>query len=94
MKLNQNRILLIHPLGYSAALAKHDVSRLANVMPLGLASIAAYLESKDLQADIIDCYVLPDSDGSIIHYLRENTPSFVGLTSTTSAFQTPCVSPR
>lgn len=87
MQLNQNRILLIHPLGYSASLAKRDVSRLASTLPpLGLASLAAYLESKDLKADIIDCYALPDSDESIIRYLRENKPSFIGLTSTTSSF--------
>jgi len=87
MMPDKNRILLIHPLGYSAALAGRDVSRLANLMPpLGLASIAAWLESKNRHADIIDCYARPDSDAFIIKYLREHNPSFIGLTSTTSSF--------
>ena len=44
-KLNGHKILLVHPLGYNAAAAKNDISRAANIMPpLGLASLAAYLE--------------------------------------------------
>jgi len=43
--MTEKKILLIHPLGYDSADAKTDISRKANIMPpLGLASIAAYLE--------------------------------------------------
>ena len=85
--MNPKQILLIHPLGYNASLAKHDISRLANIMPpLGLLSIAAYLDSKGMQADIIDCYAIPNSDDSIIHYLQKEKPAFIGLASTTSSF--------
>ena len=66
MKLDYNRILLIHPLGYNPGDAGRDISRVANIMsPLGLLSIAAYLEKKEIIADIIDCYARPDSDPKI-----------------------------
>ena len=87
MALDGKRILLVHPLGYDPKLAQRDISRLANVMPpLGLASIAAYLESKGFKADIIDGFAVPDSDASIAAHLREFRPAFLGLTSTTSSF--------
>lgn len=88
MTFDTKRILLIHPLGYAASLAKKDVSRLANIMPpLGLASIAAYLEAKDLFVDIIDCYACPaESDESIVDYLHTHRPAFIGLSTTTSSF--------
>ena len=87
MEMDSSRILLVHPLGYDPRLARRDISRLANVMPpLGLASIAAYLESKGFRADIIDGFAVPDSDAAIAAYLREFRPAFLGLTSTTSSF--------
>jgi len=87
MKLNRNRILLVHPLGYSARSAAGDIARIANLMPpLGLASIAAYLEARGLSADIIDCFAWPDSDGRILELLREQRPAFIGISCTTSSF--------
>lgn len=81
------KILLIHPLGYSAKSAQNDVSRLANIMPpLGLASISAYLTSRGLENDIIDCYAHPDSDDLIRAYLQEHRPGFIGFSCTTSSF--------
>ena len=86
-KNNDKRILLVHPLGYQAARADRDISRLANIMaPLGLLSISAYLESHGIQTDIIDCFALPDSDDRIGEHIREHQPAYVGLTCTTSAF--------
>ena len=80
-------ILLVHPLGYSAKKAKDDVSRMANIMPpLGLASIAAYLEQHEIHADIIDCYANPDSDSLIAEYIKNNRPDFIGFSCTTSSF--------
>lgn len=81
------RILLIHPLGYSAKSAKNDVSRLANIMPpLGLASISAFLTAHDIANDIIDCYAHPDSDGLIGEYLQQYRPEYIGFSCTTSSF--------
>ncbi len=86
-RLNYNRILLVHPLGYQASAAEHDISRMANIMPpLGLASIASYLEQEGIRTDIIDCYAQPDSDRLIRKYLVSYKPAFIGLSCTTSSF--------
>ena len=85
--LNHKKILLVHPLGYRADAASHDISRVANIMPpLGLASIAAYLEQRGSSAEIIDCYARPDSDKAIRDYLLAEKPAFIGLSCTTSSF--------
>jgi radical SAM superfamily enzyme YgiQ (UPF0313 family) len=85
--LNTKKILLVHPLGYKADAAGRDISRIANIMPpLGLASMAAYLEQAGTSADIIDCYARPDSDRVIRDYLLGEKPAFIGLSCTTSSF--------
>ncbi|MCA1793010.1 MAG: B12-binding domain-containing radical SAM protein [Desulfobacteraceae bacterium] len=85
--MTQNKILLIHPLGYPEDRAGEDISRKANIMPpLGLASIAAYLEQFEIQADIIDCYAHPFSDDLITAYITKEAPSFVGFSCTTATF--------
>lgn len=85
--LNDKKILLVHPLGYRADAASRDISRIANIMPpLGLASIAAYLEQRGTGADIVDCYARPDSDRTIRDYLLAEKPAFIGLSCTTSSF--------
>lgn len=85
--LNDKKILLVHPLGYRADVAGQDISRIANIMPpLGLASIAAYLEQRGFSADIVDCYARPDSDRVIRDYLLAEKPAFIGLSCTTSSF--------
>ncbi|MFH2057521.1 MAG: radical SAM protein [Pseudomonadota bacterium] len=85
--MTDNKILLIHPLGYSSKKAKTDVSRMANIMPpLGLASIAAFLDQYKIKNDIIDCYANPDSDALIMEYLKKEKPAFLGFSCTTSSF--------
>jgi len=82
-----NHILLVHPLGYRADAAKGDISRLANIMPpLGLASIAAYLEKRNISNNIIDCFAWPNSDKLIQRYITDYKPSAIGLSCTTSSF--------
>ncbi len=85
--MDKNRILLIHPLGYDARGAGRDISRRASLLPpLGLASIAAYLEQHDLHADIVDCFAHPNSDTVIDEYVRHRQPAWVGATCTTTGF--------
>ncbi len=85
--LNSNKILFVHPLGYKASAAGKDISRVANIMPpLGLASMAAYLEQRALSSEIIDCYAHPDSDRIIVDRLLAEQPAFLGLSCTTSSF--------
>ena len=87
MKLDYNRILLVHALGYNPAKAGQDISRLANIMPpQGILSIAAYLEKNQITADIIDCFAHPDSELKISDYLKEKRPGYIGMTCTTSNF--------
>jgi anaerobic magnesium-protoporphyrin IX monomethyl ester cyclase len=86
--MDKQRILLIHPLGYDTQAARKDIARVANLMPpLGLASIAAYLEQSGYSADIIDCFANPDSDGLIDEYIRRYNPRFAGATCTTAGFK-------
>jgi anaerobic magnesium-protoporphyrin IX monomethyl ester cyclase len=85
--LERKRVLLVHPLGYNKAYAGNDISRRANIMPpLGLASIAAYLEQKWIGADIIDCFAHPDSDSKILECVGKNKPGWIGLSCTTSGY--------
>ncbi|MCF8070519.1 MAG: B12-binding domain-containing radical SAM protein [Desulfobacterales bacterium] len=85
--LNYRNILLIHPLGYSAAAADGDISRMTNIMPpLGLAGIAAYLDKQKISNAIIDCYARPNSDRHIRDYLLSERPAFIGISCTTSSF--------
>lgn len=86
-ELNAKTILLVHPLGYRADAAGRDISRLANIMPpLGLASIAAYLEQRGISAHLVDCYAHPDSDRIIRDLLRSERPATIGFSCTTSSF--------
>ncbi|NCC49818.1 MAG: B12-binding domain-containing radical SAM protein [Spartobacteria bacterium] len=86
--LNYDQVVLVHPLGYQADAAGHDISRLANIMPpLGLACIAAYLEKHaTIQTTIVDYFSTPDSDSRLQEYLRHLKPGFLGISSTTSSF--------
>ncbi len=85
-KLN-NKILLLYPLGYSSEAANLDITRKANIMPpLGLASMASYLEKQGIECAIIDCFARPDSDRMIKDYLSEEKPAFLGISCTTSSF--------
>ncbi len=85
--LNSKNILLVHPLGYRREAAGKDIARLTNVVPpIGLASIAAYLKKRNIDATIIDCYARPNSDRLIRDYLLTEKPAFMGLSCTTSTF--------
>ncbi len=84
--LNEKNILLLHPLGYQAAAASRDISRKANIMPpLGLASIAAYVDREGFNSRILDCYAHPDADERFIQLLREQRPALLGISCTTAS---------
>ncbi len=87
-KLNLRRVLLVHPLGYQASAAAADIARKANLMPpLGLASIAAYLEEQGKKADILDCFAVPlTADRRFKTYLEILKPAWAGFSCTTSSF--------
>jgi radical SAM superfamily enzyme YgiQ (UPF0313 family) len=87
-KLNPQRILLVHPLGYQASAAKADIARKANLMPpLGLAGIASYLEERGKKADILDCFAFPlTAERRLKTYLKMMKPNWIGFSCTTSSF--------
>ncbi len=85
--LNSKNVLLVHPLGYQPDVAAQDISRKANIMPpLGLASIAAYLDRAGLNSHILDCYAHPDADSRLRELLRREQPGLIGLSCTTASF--------
>ena len=83
----KRKIVLIHPMGECWIAGEKDVSRIANIMPpLGLCSLAAWVEQHGHQAFIHDCYAHPDDYEKIYDLVRTEQPEFVGFTATTSAF--------
>ena len=85
--LHHSRVLLVHPLGYSTGAAGHDIARLANVMPpLGLASLAAWLDRQGFDTRIVDFYAKPGSLQTLSNLLTDWRPAFLGLSCTTSSF--------
>ncbi len=87
MPLDPKRILLIHPVGGHKHAAASDIVRKANRMPpIGLASIAAWLEQAGLRADILDFNADPASEARLEEQVRATAPGFVGFSCTTSAF--------
>ena len=58
------KILFIHPLGENWVAGEEDVSRVANIMPpIGLCSLAAWVERSGHEARIHDCYAHPGRTG-------------------------------
>jgi anaerobic magnesium-protoporphyrin IX monomethyl ester cyclase len=83
----KRKILLIHPLGDNWINGEQDVSRIFNIMPpMGLLSLAAWLEKHGHQADLHDCYAFPGMDDRIFQYLKNERPDFIGFSTTTSSF--------
>ncbi len=87
LNVDFNRILLVHPLGYSSEKAADDISRIASIVPpIGIAGICAYLMQRQVSCDIVDCYASPDADSKIKKYLEMERPGFIGLSCSTSTF--------
>lgn len=85
--LDNQSILLIHPLGYHAARADADIARKANVMPpLGLAAIAAYLQRAGLKCRILDLNADPGGEKRMLELLRSERPAWIGFSCTTASF--------
>ena len=81
------KIYLIHPMGVNWMPGETDISRIANIMPpIGLCSLAAWVEKHGHHAAIHDCYAFPLEDDKILSNIESDTPDFVGITTTTSSF--------
>ncbi|RJQ85397.1 MAG: radical SAM protein [Desulfobacteraceae bacterium] len=83
------RIVLVHPAGSNWVPGKKDVSAVANRMPpLGLLSIAAYLEREGHEVGVQDC-LGPETPAGLtakIGRILSGNPDLVGFSATTSGF--------
>lgn len=83
----KKKILLVHPRGENWTTGEQDLSRIVNIMaPMGLLSLAAWMEQHEHRADIHDCYAFPGEDSRITSYLDEERPDYIGFSTTTSSF--------
>ncbi|MFV0436067.1 MAG: B12-binding domain-containing radical SAM protein [Desulfopila sp.] len=82
-------IVLVHPAGSNWIPGKKDVSTTANRMPpLGLLSIAAYLEQRHHRVSVEDC-LGPSAAATVeetVDRILAASPDLVGFSTTTSSF--------
>lgn len=84
---NKKKVLFVHPLGENWIPGDQNVARVVNIMaPLGLLSLAAWLDRSGHQTTVHDCYAFPGEDDKMYSYLREERPDFIGFSTTTSSF--------
>ncbi len=83
------RIVLVHPAGSNWVPGRKDVAAVANRMaPLGLLSIAAYLEKEGHTVVVHDCLGPNAMAGTRanVKYILSHMPDLVGFSATTSGF--------
>jgi magnesium-protoporphyrin IX monomethyl ester (oxidative) cyclase len=83
------RIILVHPAGSNWVPGKKDITATANRMaPIGLLTIAAFLERKGHDVSILDC-LGPNAVSDMarnIETILDGRPDIVGFSATTSGF--------
>jgi len=83
------RVTLVHPAGSNWIPGKKDIAAVANRMaPLGLLSIAAYLEKEGHEVSVLDCLgpkAVPDVEVNA-RLTLDQKPDLVGFSCTTSSF--------
>ena len=83
------RIVLVHPAGSNWVPGRKDVSATANRMaPLGLLSMAAFLEDRGHRVWVHDClgpYAIQGVENNA-RAILERTPDLVGFSATTAGF--------
>lgn len=81
------KVLFVHPHGSNFMPGVQDITTIFNVMPpLGIMSIAAWLERHGIEAGIIDCYATPMGVDEAADEIICRRPDAVGFSTTTSAF--------
>ena len=83
------RIVLVHPHGSNMVPGKRDIVSVANrVVPIGLISIAAHLESLGHEIRIVDCLgpKPPKGTQGAVAATLAHDPEIVGFSATTSGF--------
>ncbi len=74
-------LILIHP---PINLTSWELKLGSKLPPMGLASLASYVREKGVSVKILDALNLGLSIDSVLDYVRQNSPSYVGITATTN----------
>jgi radical SAM superfamily enzyme YgiQ (UPF0313 family) len=81
------KVLFVHPYGSNWMGSGKDITTIFNLMPpLGIMSIAAFLEQRGVEAEIIDCYANPMPAEALVAEVIRRRPDVVGFSCTTSSF--------
>lgn len=82
------KVLFVHPHGSNFMPGVQDITTIFNIMPpLGIMSIAAWLEHHAIEVGIIDCYATPMGVDEVADEIVRRRPDAVGFSTTTSAFR-------
>lgn len=85
------KVLFIHPFGSNWLGTGTDITTIFNLMPpLGMLSIAAFLEARGISTDVIDCYATPMPAEALVAEVIRRSPDVVGFSCTTSSFLEGC----
>ena len=83
------KIVLVHPAGSNWVPGKKDITPIANRMaPLGILSMAAWLEKSGHNVAVYDClgWDRPSTHEAIVDDILAGRPDLVGFSTTTSGF--------
>ena len=81
------RVLFVHPRGNNWLGKQKDISSVFNVMPpIGVMSIASFLEERGVDVAILDCYARPLPLPELLAEIERRSPDVVGFSCTTSSF--------
>jgi len=81
------KVLFLHPYGSNFIKGVNDITTVFNLMPpLGLLSIAAWLEKHGIDVEIIDAYASRESHEVMVAKIIASGCSAVGFSCTTSSF--------
>ena len=81
------KILFLHPYGSNFIKGVNDITTIFNLMPpLGILSIAAWLEKHGIDVEIIDGYASRESHEVMVAKIIDSGCSAVGFSCTTSSF--------
>lgn len=81
------KVLFVHPHGSNWMGSMRDITSIFNLMPpLGLMSIAACLEARGVEVDILDCYGSSAGIDELAREILARAPDVVGFSCTTSSF--------
>ena len=81
------KVIFVHPYGSNWMGVGKDLTTIFNLMPpIGMLSIASFLESRGIDADIIDCYATPMPAEELVTEIIRRKADVVGFSCTTSSF--------